>query len=124
MFRAFRPARRVFARELFVCERMCDKVCSKRKRAEWTLPEDNCPKLCLNNSLTRQKDEFRPKTGKTVKWYSCGPTVYDHSHMGHARYTQNHQLSMIVYHKLQGARPGLEIVGLHCLTGPITILQV
>jgi len=64
---------------------MCDKVCSKRKRAEWTLPEDNCPKLCLNNSLTRQKDEFRPKTGKTVRWYSCGPTVYDHSHMGHAR---------------------------------------
>ena len=23
--------------------------------------------------------------GKQVKWYSCGPTVYDASHMGHAR---------------------------------------
>jgi cysteinyl-tRNA synthetase len=20
-----------------------------------------------------------------VTWYMCGPTVYDHSHMGHAR---------------------------------------
>lgn len=22
---------------------------------------------------------------KTLTWYMCGPTVYDHSHMGHAR---------------------------------------
>lgn len=25
------------------------------------------------------------KDGKTVTWYTCGPTVYDHSHLGHAR---------------------------------------
>lgn len=24
--------------------------------------------------------------GNLVKWYNCGPTVYDASHMGHARY--------------------------------------
>ncbi len=24
--------------------------------------------------------------GKNVKWYTCGPTVYSNSHMGHARY--------------------------------------
>ena len=23
--------------------------------------------------------------GNTIHWYSCGPTVYDKSHMGHAR---------------------------------------
>jgi cysteinyl-tRNA synthetase len=23
--------------------------------------------------------------GKKILWYTCGPTVYDHSHMGHAR---------------------------------------
>ncbi|CAG5114156.1 Oidioi.mRNA.OKI2018_I69.chr2.g8224.t1.cds [Oikopleura dioica] len=56
-----------------------------RERWQWTMPEDNTPKLKVNNSLTRNKDEFRPANGKTVKWYSCGPTVYDHSHMGHAR---------------------------------------
>lgn len=27
-----------------------------------------------------------PKSGKRVLWYICGPTVYDASHMGHARY--------------------------------------
>lgn len=26
-----------------------------------------------------------PLKGKTVRWYMCGPTVYDLSHMGHAR---------------------------------------
>src|SRR5437762_3319753 len=28
---------------------------------------------------------FVPHEKKTVKWYTCGPTVYDHSHVGHAR---------------------------------------
>lgn len=29
---------------------------------------------------------FTPRSGKTVTWYTCGPTVYDLSHLGHARY--------------------------------------
>jgi len=28
---------------------------------------------------------FRPRQGRTVTWYTCGPTVYDACHMGHAR---------------------------------------
>ena len=39
----------------------------------------------LYNSLTRQKDEFVPLNGKDVKMYACGITVYDLSHIGHAR---------------------------------------
>ena len=31
------------------------------------------------------QDEFIPVSGKKVKWYICGPTVYDAAHMGHAR---------------------------------------
>ncbi|XKL66922.1 hypothetical protein PGB90_010342 [Kerria lacca] len=41
--------------------------------------------LYLFNSLTRKKEKFLPKKGKLIKWYSCGPTVYDAAHMGHAR---------------------------------------
>ena len=37
------------------------------------------------NSLTRTKVPFVPINPKRVLWYSCGPTVYDVSHMGHAR---------------------------------------
>jgi cysteinyl-tRNA synthetase len=28
---------------------------------------------------------FVPKEEGKVSWYACGPTVYDHSHLGHAR---------------------------------------
>ena len=31
------------------------------------------------------QDVFTPLAGNRVTWYSCGPTVYDSSHMGHAR---------------------------------------
>jgi len=39
----------------------------------------------MSNSLTGQKTEFIPHSGRTVKWYGCGPTVYDAAHLGHAR---------------------------------------
>lgn len=41
--------------------------------------------LCIYNSFTKQKELFKTLNGKSLKWYSCGPTVYDESHMGHAR---------------------------------------
>ena len=32
------------------------------------------------------QEEFKPHSGtNSVTWYMCGPTVYDHSHMGHAK---------------------------------------
>lgn len=43
------------------------------------------PVLKLYNSLTRTKTEFVPLEDGKVTWYSCGPTVYNSSHMGHAR---------------------------------------
>jgi cysteinyl-tRNA synthetase len=42
--------------------------------------------LVVNNSLSGNKVEFIPaRPGKHIKWYACGPTVYDVAHMGHAR---------------------------------------
>ncbi|XP_037755581.1 cysteine--tRNA ligase, cytoplasmic isoform X2 [Chelonia mydas] len=58
----------------------------KRTQPRWSSPEGTKQsKLCLYNSLTRNKDVFQPQNGKKVTWYCCGPTVYDASHMGHAR---------------------------------------
>ena len=37
----------------------------------------------LFNSLTRAKEPV-PR-GAPLTWYTCGPTVYDHAHIGHAR---------------------------------------
>ncbi len=41
--------------------------------------------LHVSNSLTRELEEFTPLEGRTVKWYICGPTVYDEAHLGHAK---------------------------------------
>ncbi len=41
--------------------------------------------LKVYNTLTRKMEEFIPLQGKKVNMYVCGPTVYDHCHLGHAR---------------------------------------
>lgn len=41
--------------------------------------------LKLYNTLTRQKEEFTPIHPGKVGMYVCGPTVYDHCHLGHGR---------------------------------------
>ena len=41
--------------------------------------------LRIYNVLTRQKEEFVPLTPGKVNVYVCGPTVYDYSHIGHAK---------------------------------------
>ena len=41
--------------------------------------------LHVHNSVTKKIEEFIPIKGRIVNWYTCGPTVYDVSHMGHAR---------------------------------------
>ena len=80
----------------------------KRTQPPWSPPsppEEATPRLKLYNSLTRKKEVFVPMVrrrqglvilllveislfqngGNRVTWYNCGPTVYDASHMGHAR---------------------------------------
>lgn len=41
--------------------------------------------LSVLNSLSRSKVPFAARNEKYVTWYQCGPTVYDKSHIGHAR---------------------------------------
>ena len=41
--------------------------------------------LELYNSLTRRKEEFKPLKKGKVGIYVCGPTVYGHAHLGHAK---------------------------------------
>ncbi|MGD8786445.1 MAG: cysteine--tRNA ligase [Phycisphaerales bacterium] len=41
--------------------------------------------LNLYNSLTRRKEEFVPVEEGKVGVYICGPTVYSHAHLGHAK---------------------------------------
>lgn len=39
----------------------------------------------IYNTLTREKEQFKPLVGNEVRIYSCGPTVYDYAHIGNLR---------------------------------------
>lgn len=41
--------------------------------------------LKTHNTLSQKKELFKPRSGKKVDFFVCGPTVYDYSHIGHAR---------------------------------------
>ena len=41
--------------------------------------------LRFYNTLTQSVEEFVPLDGKTVRMYTCGPTVYNYAHIGNLR---------------------------------------
>lgn len=41
--------------------------------------------LKLYNTLTREKESFKPLVAGSVKMYNCGPTVYNYAHIGNFR---------------------------------------
>lgn len=41
--------------------------------------------LKIFNTLSREKEEFKPIDEKCVRMYSCGPTVYNYAHIGNLR---------------------------------------
>ncbi len=41
--------------------------------------------ICFYDSVKKTKEIFVPLNESNVKVYVCGPTVYDDSHLGHAR---------------------------------------
>lgn len=42
-------------------------------------------KIYLHNTLTGEKEEFKPIKEGFVSMYNCGPTVYDYAHIGNFR---------------------------------------
>jgi len=43
------------------------------------------PDVRLYNTMTRQVEPFVPADGRTVRMYTCGPTVYNPAHLGNFR---------------------------------------
>lgn len=42
-------------------------------------------KIKIYNTLSGKKDLLKPIKGKKINFFVCGPTIYDYSHLGHAR---------------------------------------
>ncbi|XP_005748114.1 cysteine--tRNA ligase, mitochondrial [Pundamilia nyererei] len=51
---------------------------------EWVRPSGFDTGLKTFNSLSKQKEPLILTREGVATWYSCGPTVYDHAHLGHA----------------------------------------
>lgn len=47
--------------------------------------ENNTCSLKLYSTLTRRKEYFKPINKNIVKFFVCGPTVYNDAHIGHGR---------------------------------------
>ncbi|KAM7365246.1 hypothetical protein PAMP_016191 [Pampus punctatissimus] len=58
--------------------------CSGVSVKKWTRPSGFDTGLKTFNSLTKQKEPLILAREGVASWYSCGPTVYDHAHLGHA----------------------------------------
>ncbi|KAK3529839.1 hypothetical protein QTP86_007245 [Hemibagrus guttatus] len=53
-------------------------------RNKWIRPAGYDTGIKTFNSLTKQKEPLVLAQEGRATWYSCGPTVYDHAHLGHA----------------------------------------
>lgn len=50
----------------------------------WTKPEGYDTGIKIYNCITKSKEPFIVKNKHHLTWYTCGPTVYDSAHVGHA----------------------------------------
>ncbi|XP_057686397.1 probable cysteine--tRNA ligase, mitochondrial [Corythoichthys intestinalis] len=57
--------------------------CSTSEK-KWVQPTGFDTGLKTFNSRTKQKEPLILAREGVATWYSCGPTVYDHAHLGHA----------------------------------------
>ncbi|XP_068036254.1 probable cysteine--tRNA ligase, mitochondrial isoform X2 [Anomalospiza imberbis] len=54
------------------------------RRRQWAPPAGRDSGIVAYNSRSQSKEPLVLATEGVATWYSCGPTVYDHAHLGHA----------------------------------------
>ncbi|XP_056641171.1 probable cysteine--tRNA ligase, mitochondrial [Diorhabda sublineata] len=62
-------------------KRNCELI---RKTHCWISPQGFKTEINVYNCATRRKEPLILKNKDRITWYTCGPTVYDSSHIGHA----------------------------------------
>jgi cysteinyl-tRNA synthetase len=53
--------------------------------SDTTSTESGDDSILLYNTASREKQALKPLEGKKIRFYSCGPTVYDEAHIGNCR---------------------------------------
>ncbi|KAI5639527.1 tRNA synthetases class I (C) catalytic domain-containing protein [Phthorimaea operculella] len=69
-----------------VISRKLSHVCSLKpyKETKWLMPNGNPTGLYVYNCVAGEKVPVILNDPHIATWYSCGPTVYDSAHLGHA----------------------------------------
>ncbi|NXD82080.1 SYCM protein, partial [Halcyon senegalensis] len=60
------------------------RCCSAARRQQWVPPVGWDSGIVAYNSRSRSKEPLVLAAEGAATWYSCGPTVYDRAHLGHA----------------------------------------
>lgn len=60
--------------------------------------------LLLYNTLSKVREKFKPLNLNLVKMYVCGPTVYDHPHIGNARSVVTYDILYRILMKIFGQK--------------------
>uniref|UniRef100_A0A8C1X3K6 Cysteinyl-tRNA synthetase 2, mitochondrial n=1 Tax=Cyprinus carpio TaxID=7962 RepID=A0A8C1X3K6_CYPCA len=78
-------------------------ICSRVER-KWIKPVGFDTGVKTYNSLTKQKEPLVLAQERIATWYSCGPTVYDHAHLGHACSYVRFDILLFIYVKKKGCK--------------------
>lgn len=63
---------------------MLKRLLNVRRKHTWRQPEGYDTGIKIYNCTTKTKVPLITQHKNLIKWYTCGPTVYDSSHVGHA----------------------------------------
>nr|XP_012235778.1 PREDICTED: probable cysteine--tRNA ligase, mitochondrial isoform X1 [Linepithema humile]XP_012235779.1 PREDICTED: probable cysteine--tRNA ligase, mitochondrial isoform X1 [Linepithema humile] len=74
----------VTLRLIQVCKRFVNTEAKCQDRPQWIKPVGHQTEISIYNPITKCKVPLILKTENVLKWYMCGPTVYDSAHIGHA----------------------------------------
>ncbi|XP_018360959.1 PREDICTED: probable cysteine--tRNA ligase, mitochondrial [Trachymyrmex cornetzi] len=67
-----------------ICKCFVNTEAKCRDRPQWIKPVGHQTEVSIYNPITKCKVPLILKTQNILKWYICGPTVYDSAHIGHA----------------------------------------
>ncbi|NWZ23549.1 SYCM protein, partial [Asarcornis scutulata] len=62
----------------------CGQAGRRRRQQRWVPPAGSPSGVVAYNSRSRSKEPLVLARERVATWYSCGPTVYDRAHLGHA----------------------------------------
>ncbi|XP_054271419.1 probable cysteine--tRNA ligase, mitochondrial [Macrosteles quadrilineatus] len=82
-------SKKIVLSSIFLCQNFAtfkaiDPKLKTSSQVTWNQPLGYETNISIYNPLVKKKTKLVLQNENCVKWYSCGPTVYDSAHIGHA----------------------------------------